>query len=178
MLAILSAVFGFAAPFLPEIIKLIKAKGDRKHEIDMLRLRMEAAAKASMHRVEEINAQADIAETQAIRLPQPSFGVQVLDAATKLKWPSWVVIPIFYLFSLLDFLSGLVRTAITYAAFIFYIAYKWAILDVMTRDGAQIATALMNIWTENDWAVLTLVLSYWFGARAARSIIPQVAVNR
>lgn len=113
MLTILSAVFGFAAPSLPVVFKTIQAWMDNKHELEMFRLRLQAGAQEHLWRMEEINAHADIEEARVLHQPQQSFGVQVLDAAARSNWGPWATVPAFYLFTLLDFLSGLVRPAIT-----------------------------------------------------------------
>jgi hypothetical protein len=53
-----------------------------------------------------------------LRRPARSFGVQLIDAAEG-KYPSWVVVPAFWLFALLGFLSGMVLPLITYAVVLF-----------------------------------------------------------
>lgn len=172
MFALLSAVLGFAAPFLPELIKLFREKGERAHELAMLELRIKAAAQEHLWRMEEITAQADIAEAAALHRPQPSFGVQVLDAAKGWGFGKWAIVPAFYLFTVLDFVSAMVRPSITYAMFGFYLAYKFARLRLMQQVSDQSFSwyeGVVNLWGEQDWAVLTLVLSYWFGLRAAKA---------
>lgn len=172
MFAILSAVFGFAAPFLPEVFKYFTRKQDNAHELAMLELRMKGAAQEHLYRMEEITAQADIAEAREIHKPAQSFGVQILDKAQSLLHPAlWV--PAFYLFTLLDFIAGMVRPTITYTAFGFYIAYKWACYQLMFQvvepGTLTIAQAIGNLWGEQDWSVLTLVLSYYFGLRSYKA---------
>lgn len=170
MLSILTAVFGFAAPFLPELLKYFNRKADNAHELKLLELQIQGRNQEHMWRMEEINAQADIAEAVELHKPTPSTGVQILDAARDNYWPKGAVIPVFLLFSLLDFLAGMVRPTITYAAFIFYAAYKWAIFhELTTRFANDAAGALSQMWGENDWAVLTLVLSYYFGTRSYKA---------
>jgi hypothetical protein len=170
MLALLSAVFGFAAPFLPEVVRLFREKADRQHELDMLRLRMENAGKEHSWRLEEINATADIEEAKTIRAPGVSFGVQLLDASKEwasTKWGRFMVSPVFWLFAFLDFASGMVRPVITYGVVSLWAAVKWEAYRVAVA--AQIPAPLVSVWGEQDFAVLTLVLSYWFGSRAAKA---------
>jgi hypothetical protein len=172
MLALLSAIFGFFAPFLPEVLKFFKGRQDNQHELAMMELRLKAGAQEHLWRMEEITTKADIAELTAIRAPQTSFGVQILDAARQSGLGFWAIVPAFYLFTLLDFLAGLVRPMITYAAFAAYLAYKWARLMLMQQVSDQSFAwyeGVVKLWQEQDWAVLTLVLSYWFGARMAKA---------
>lgn len=170
MLAILSAVFGFLAPFLPELLKWFTRKQDNAHEIAMTKLRLEAASQEHIWRLEEINATADIAEMKALHAPQPSLGVKLLDAADG-KYPAWTIVPIFWLFGLLDWLSGMVRPAVTYAAFTFYMTVKFArfrLMESVVSSDTQWYELVARMWDGNDMAVLTLVLSYWFGNRIAQ----------
>lgn len=172
MLSMLSAVFGFAAPFLPQLVQYFQRKQDNAHEIEMMKLRLEHAAAEHTWKMEEINAQADIAEMQTLRQPQQSFGVQLLDAAQKWAtdtWGKFLVMPAFYAFAFLDFVSGMVRPTVTYGVVIFYMATKWALYRLAVDAGTDVPTAITQIWGEQDWSVLVLVLSYWFGARVAKS---------
>lgn len=167
MLTILSAILGFAGPFIPELIKLFRQKQDNQHELAVLKVQAEAAAAQHLYKMEEINANADITEMQTLRSPQISFGVQLLDASK--DWPRMLVLPVFYMFALLDFLSGMVRPAVTYAFVGFYIVYKWAVFESARIQTESWQTAVSVIWTESDLSVLFLVLSYYFGQRAMKA---------
>lgn len=165
MLAILSAVFGFAAPFLPELLKWFRDKDDKKHELELFRLQMEFASKEHAFKMAELDAVADIEEAKVLHQPMQSYGVQLIDAADKwanTKWGKWLITPAFYIFVILDFIAGIVRPGITVAVVAFYIAYKWQMLQ---SAGGNIA----SVWGDNDWAMVTLVLSYWFGHRAFKA---------
>lgn len=167
MLALLSAVFGFLGPFLPELFKWLNKRSDNAHEKEMLGLRLQYAEKEHLWRLEEINARADIAETQAIHQPQKSFGVQLLDAAAG-KFPAWALAPVLGVFSIVDFLNGLVRPLVTFAIVGLYVAQKWARFELMkTATGAHFdwAAATARLWDETDYQVLMLVLGFWFGSR-------------
>lgn len=170
MLAIASAVFGFLAPLLPELVRYLQRRQDLQHELAVLQLRAQAAAQEHLWRMEAMTAAADLAEAQALLKPQVSFGVQVLDAAAHAGYGPWAIAPAFYLFALLDLLAGLVRPAITYAAFGLYGAVKWAQYSMffLLSTDISVAEVLLKIWREEDLAVLTLCLSYWFGHRAAK----------
>jgi hypothetical protein len=169
MLTIFSTVFGFLAPFLPEVLKYFNRKQDNAHELSVMDLRLKHAAAEHLWKMEEIDAKADIAEAQAIRQPQQSFGVQVLDAAKGHGFGGWLIGPAFYLFVILDWLCGMVRPTVTYAMVAFYMAVKAALVQSATSAGVSMQAALINVWGEQDWAVLVLVLSYWFGQRAAKA---------
>jgi len=176
MLQIVSALLGFFAPFLPQVVKLFQQKIDNAHELAMMKLRLEMASQEHLWRMEEINTQADIAESYVLHRPQQSFGVQILDAAKESKMSNWTTVPVFWMFSLLDAWSASVRPNITYAMFAFYAVTKFAQYQiyVMLTDNSH---AIASLWTENDWAVLLMCGSYWLGMRSAKAAFGGSASN-
>lgn len=177
MLSLLSAVLGFAAPFLPELLKYFTRKQDNAHELEMMKLHFQRAASEHTWRMEEISTQGDIAESIELHKPQNSFGVQLLDAANGSGLSGWAMYPAFYLFALMDFMCGMVRPTITYTAFGFYMAVKWAQLTIASTGGHNLSVALLQVWTEQDLAIVVLVLSYWFGQRSAKAAFGGSAMN-
>lgn len=166
---LIAAVFGFFAPFLTEAFKIFQKKQDNAHELSMMRIQIEAKAQEHVYRMEEINANADIAEMSTLRAAPTSFGVQLIDAAANKNFSKWMIGPVFYLFAILDFISSLVRPAITYAAFTFYATVKWAQFEHARTYLGSNYSALLQIWTTSDMSIVILVLSYWFGQRAAKA---------
>lgn len=171
MIPIFNTLIGFLAPFIPEVIKLFIRRQENAHELAVLRLQMEKGNAEHLWKMDEINAQADIAEAQALRQPQQSFGVQILDRARE-SLPVWMWLPVFWLFALLDFVVGMVRPTIAYAAFGFYMAYRWACVSLMLDVAPDMsgAEAIAKVYNENDFGVLLLVLSYWFGERTRNAV--------
>lgn len=165
MLSILSALLGFAGPFLPELLRWFRDKDDKKHELNMMRLQAELAQKQHEMRLAEFESQADIEEAKVLHKSMPSYGVQLIDAADKWAestWGKWLITPAFYLFTFLDFMAGIVRPGVTVAVLAFYVAYKWQLLSLA---GGNVSA----VWGEQDWSLVMLVLSYWFGHRAAKA---------
>lgn len=173
MFAILGTIFGFIAPFLPEILKYFNRKQDNAHELAMFQMRLEASAKEHMYKMEEINAKADIAEAVELHKPQQSFGVQMLDAAKGNNLSGWALYPGFYIFVLLDFISGMVRPTVTYAMVGFYMAYKTALYHTMqsvSDESFSWHEGIRNLWTQDDLGVLMTVIAFWFGTRTAKAV--------
>lgn len=167
MLTILTALLGFAGPFIPELIKLLRQKQDNSHELAVLEMQTKIAAANHLYKMQELDVTADIEEMKTLRLPTPSFGVQILDAAR--SWPKILILPVFYLFSFLDFMAGMVRPAVTYGITGFYLMYKWALFEQAKLTSGSWDRAAVIIWTEMDFSILLLVLGYYFGQRAMRS---------
>lgn len=177
MIEIFSALLGFAAPFLPEAVKYFTRKQDNAHELAMMDLRLKQGSMEHLWKMEEINTQGDISEAIELHKPQQSFGVQLLDAAKGYSLSGWALYPAFYLFCVLDFLAGLVRPGITYAAFAFYVSVKWAHLTIAKASGSELSMALLQVWSSEDRAIVILVLSYWFGNRSAKAAFGGSAMN-
>lgn len=169
MIELLSAAFGFFAPFATELFKFFQKKQDNAHELAMMKMQIEARSQEHFYRMEEISASADIKESEGLHKPVHSFGVQLLDAAKGHSLGGWALYPAFYLFVTLDFIASMVRPSITYAAFTFYAMVKWAQLEVALNSGASWQMAVLQVWTSADMSIVILVLSYWFGQRAAKA---------
>jgi hypothetical protein len=167
MLSILSAILGFAGPFVPELIKFFRQKQDNAHELAVLQFQAQIAAQEHAYRMEAINISADIQESAIIHQPQISFGVQILDAAK--DWSKVFVLPVFYLFAFLDFISGLVRPAVTYAIVAFYLMYKYALFEMARIQSADWKNAATMVWNADDLSLLLLTLGWYFGNRAVKA---------
>jgi hypothetical protein len=170
---IMSFLSGVIGPLLPNVLNLVRDWQDRKHELQMMELRMKYAAQEQMWRMEEMNARADIEEAKVLHTPQKSFGVELIDAADKwsdTKWGKWLITPSFLLYTILDIVNGFVRPTIAYAAFGFYMVYKWSIFEI-AKTHMDVVTAINTTWTENDWVVLLMVLGFFFGQRAAKAVL-------
>jgi hypothetical protein len=66
MLSIATAIIGFLGAFAPEIIKYFNTKRDQAHELEILKVQAEMQKEGHLEKMEEINANADIAESQAL----------------------------------------------------------------------------------------------------------------
>jgi len=170
---IMSFLTGIIGPLLPSIISLIRDWQDRKHELAMLEIRMKYAEAEHLWRMNEIDARADIEEVKVLHKQKASFGAQLLDSASKwadTTWGKCLVTPSFFLYTILDFVNGMVRPTIAYAAFGFYMVYKWSIFELAKAEMSTLQ-AITVVWTENDWAVLLMVLGFFFGQRAAKAVL-------
>ena len=104
MLTLLGSLLGFATSFAPKIFDFFQERADRAHELAMIDRQMEQMKLGSQLKLEEINAQADIAQAKAIYRHDSSI-----------KSATWV-----------DNLRGSVRPIITYLLVVTFIAIKGA----------------------------------------------------
>ena len=139
MLPLIGAVFGLLSGALPEALKYFKQKQDNQHELKVMELQIQAQAQAHTERLEEINTQADIADSQALykAAEQKMTGVRWVDASISL-------------------LISSVRPVITYSFFGLYAAVKLSMYQ----------GSMVELWTEMDMAVFATIISHWFGYRS------------
>lgn len=144
MLTLLGSALGFLSSLFPDLLKLFHEHQDRKHELAVMDRQMEMQRAGHQQRLEEINVQADVAESQALYRSLRPTGVRWVDA-----------------------LAGSVRPVITYAFFALFAAVKGAALYLLIAvEGVLLAQALPQIWDPETQALFAAVMSFWFGNRA------------
>ena len=145
MLTLLGSLLGFATSFAPKIFDFFQERADRAHELAMIDRQMEQMKLGGELRLQEINAQADIAQAKAIYRHDSSI-----------KSATWV-----------DNLRGSVRPIITYLLVLTFIAIKGAgLYALIAIEGMAIYQALPAIGDDQFNAMLAAVISFWFGSRA------------
>ncbi|MCE3005880.1 MAG: hypothetical protein ACK5WQ_03195 [Alphaproteobacteria bacterium] len=155
MIAFLSAFLGFASSILPEFFKQRQDARDKAHELALLE--KQAALESERAAVDlDKSIQAALA-AQAVAV-QESYRADV--AANKASWVSAY--------------SASVRPTITYAFFLLYALVKfsqfWLLLhpSLPWQTSQTIAAALAAIWNDEDIAIFSAVIAFWFGDRMLR----------
>lgn len=145
MFTLLGSLLGFFGSALPEIIKLFRDRQNNRQELAIMDRQMEVTKLNNNQRLQEINIQADVLESQALyRHAGYSSGV---------KW--------------VEALRASVRPIITYAFFTVFAAVKGAALYLMIYDNhIDWASALIQIWDVETSSLFAAVMSFWFGQRA------------
>ena len=146
IMTILGSLLGFATSTIPRIFDMVDEWQDRKQELAMVYPQMEMAKIKHEQRLEEINVQADIAETTAIYQHDAKFKTS-------------------------GFIGGLrasVRPVVTYVFLLLWLFTKVSALYVLIMlEGMLIAEAWPFVWSdETDGALFAAILSFWFGSRA------------
>jgi hypothetical protein len=145
MLTLLGSVLGFATSFAPRIFEHFQDKADRAHELAMVDRQMEQMRLGSELKLQEINVQADIAETRAIYRHDATM-----------KNDGWV-----------GGLRASVRPVVTYLLLGLLIAIKSVgLYALVVLEGMMVSEALPQIWDDQTGAVWAAVVSFWFGARS------------
>ena len=162
MIALISALLGFASSAMPQMLALFRDSKDRAHELALLKLQMDyerekLGVAAEDHRLAEAT-QLRAIELQADSAEQAAIGARVKESLTGVAW--------------VDALAGSVRPTLTYAFFVLYVAVKLAQLHVLMtpglpwQQGLTLAQALVSLWTAEDTAMFSAIMAFWFGQRA------------
>lgn len=145
---LLGSLFGGLFRLAPEVLKFLDRKDDRKHELAMYNLQIDLEKTKGQIKLDEKYIDYGIANTQAI---QSAFESQAKEAAASYKWVAA--------------LSALVRPMVTYVLFGMYVAFKIIIISHAVHSGANWVEIAKNHWTPDDFAMLNMILTFWFLGR-------------
>lgn len=134
-------IAGFLASALPHVWDYFKGKQDNDHELAMLDMQIKLAQANAGIKMQEIAANADIAEITAIHQPQQVIGI---------KW--------------IDGLIGSVRPVITYLYFALYGGLK--IASLWQNGISGLIDTPWLYWTAVDAEIWGAIISFWFGSRS------------
>ena len=144
MMTLLGSLLGFGTSFLPEVLNFFKAGQEHKHSLERMQLEMDLMARRSELKLQELDKQAEIKETEGL------YKHDSIDAC-----------------GFVNALRGSVRPVITYAFFGLFVAIKTvAVMTLMNEQGADLAGALNVIWDDNTAGLFAAIMSFWFGNRA------------
>ena len=141
----IGAVVGGAFRLVPEVLKVFDRKNERSHELLMLEAEMKFAGMRAEQEMRKIDAAMAAAELDAVTKAITEQG-QTARAA------GWFVAGI----------SALVRPVVTYWFVAMYSAVKIVSMQMAVAAGAPWREVLVNSWTMDDMAMLTMTLSFWF----------------
>lgn len=140
---ILSALLGLIGSLAPHLLDFFSKAQDNKQELAILNLQMQMAAATAQQKLNEIGAQADIAETSEIYKTY-NTGVRWIDA-----------------------FNGTVRPVLMYSFFLLYCFVKYA--QYVAYEGAHGTlpwlTVQAAIWNADDMALFTTMVAFYFGNR-------------
>ncbi len=142
MLTLLGSFLGLLGSFVPEFLKHMRDKSDKKHELEILDRQIAMMQTNQKHRLENLEAIGDIREIEALYAHARPAGVPWVDA-----------------------LSGSVRPVVTYLFFLLYAATKGA-QAVLLYQTLSISETLVHLWHPEDQALFAAVMSFWFGQRS------------
>lgn len=145
---LLGSIFGGLFRLAPEVLKFWDRKDDRKHELAMYGLQIDLEKTRGQVKIEEKYVDYSIAQTQAI---ETAIKQQGDDAKASYKWVAA--------------LSALVRPMVTYTLFALYVVFKIVLINHAIQSGASWVEIANKHWTPDDFAMLNMILTFWFLGR-------------
>lgn len=149
LMTLLSMFGGGLMRLLPEVLNFLNKKTDNAHELAMLDKQFQLEQFRATSRMEEVRFQGDVDQTLAL-LDAQKVALQSQMQKTGIRW--------------VDALNFLVRPLTTYYFLGFYGLVKIAIL-VTAMQLTDTWGAILQIWTNDDAAILSGILAFWFVGR-------------
>lgn len=145
---LLGSLLGGVFRIVPEVMKLWDAKNERQHELAMLGKEMEfAQIKGEIAMREQ--------ETTLMGKELDAMSVALREQGETARASGWFISAI----------SAAVRPLVTYWFVALYSVVKLAAILMAIDAGAEWKEVLVNSWTQDDMAMLMMVLTFWFVGR-------------
>lgn len=146
---LLGSLFGGLFRLAPEVLKFFDKNNDRKHELKMFEIQTAIEKQRGEYRLEERYVDHSVQQLQAV---QEAFKEQADTAKASYRWVAA--------------LSALVRPVITYVLFGLYVALKLCTMTYAMSMGAGWHEMLQQNWSQDDFAMLNMILTFWFVGRS------------
>ena len=143
MITLLGSLLGFGTSFLPEVLNFFRAGQEHKHNLERMTLEMDMMTKRNELKLNIIDKQAEIKETEGL------YKHDSMDAG-----------------GVINALRGSVRPVITYVFFGLFVAIKVTALIALMNTGNDLGRSLSLIWDENTSGLFAAIMSFWFGGRS------------
>ena len=151
MLTVISMIVGFVSSLSPEFMKRWQDASDKKHELALTKLQIEATEKGYQYKADEIGVEAYRDMVVAAHTEQ----TETLKSASR-----WVV----------D-MSASVRPVVTYLFVIAFVGFKMCAFaaamnpNLPWKESLTFGQAMLTIWGEEETAIFGGILAYWFSDR-------------
>ena len=157
MLALLSPLFGILGSLLPSVVRIFERKQEIKYELDLTKIKIEAAER-----------QADL-----------QFNVEMVKADSQLRQSALDHGKYRDGGKFINALRASIRPVITYSFFLLFVVIKVSAAWVMIDTGQSVPVMLTAVWDAETAALFSVIISFWFGSRVMekREAIPQPQVN-
>jgi hypothetical protein len=149
MLAILGSLLGFAGSAVPSIIDIFKSKEEKRTQVEMFKLQLEAKEKGVDLDIRLLEAKTVAEEQKSLLEHDIALGKQG---------------------GFINSLRAFVRPFITYVFFLTFIGIKIALVWNTISSGGDLNATLDVVWDEQTETIFAAIVSFWFGSRALEKI--------
>ena len=150
MISLLGSLLGFGTSFLPSLLDLFKQKQSDKQAILLLEAKSKYAEQMSKYKIQELDAEADIAEAKAIY-------AHAEELAKNNTSP------------FIGALQASVRPVITYLLFSVFAFVKVTQVIMAVQGGGDVLQGVVAAWDLETQAMFSAVIAFWFGNRMMKS---------
>ena len=147
--SLLGGVFGGLLRLAPEALKFFDRKNEREHELRMLGAEMEFARVRGEIAMRQTEAAISVAELDGIVQATREQGATARAAG-----------------KFVAAISALVRPVVTYWFVALYSAHKIAGMLMAHEQAGDWREVLLTSWGDQDWAIFSMLLGFWFIGRA------------
>lgn len=154
----LNFIGGGILRMLPEVLKFFNTKGERKHELEMLKAEMEFARLRGEQEMKRTEAAISMSELDAIMTATKEQG----ETAKAAGWFAALI-------------SSLVRPTITYWFTALYTMAKYAGIQLAIAQGGDWKEVWAASWTQEDMDVYVMILGFWFIGRTVDFVKKRMA---
>lgn len=145
---LLGSIFGGLFRLAPEVLKWLDRKDERLHEFKMFTLQTDLEKIRGEYRMEEKYVDFSKAGMDAI---ESAFKQQGDADKRAYKWVASM--------------SALVRPGITWLLFGLYTVVKVVTICYAVNSGLPAIQIMQEVWTTDDFAMLMMILTFWFVGR-------------
>lgn len=141
MIVLLSSIIGFLSSSLPSLLNYFQDKTDKAHELEILKLQIQAQQVSANNQLEAIKALSEANEMIALHNSEKPTG-------------TWV-----------DILNASVRPIIAYLFFLSYVVTRIFLYFHLEASGASFDLMVQTLWDDQDMSILAGILSFYYGSR-------------
>lgn len=147
--AITGSIVGAITRFVPEFFKLFTLKKDQDHEYRMTQLQLQIDQARAQQDIDKVHANEAL---ESVRGEMAAY-LEALKGQSQMTGVPWI-----------DGLNQSVRPFITYWWMFLLTLYKATVLVSATSYNEFMS----KIWTDDDVAMLSMILGFWFVDRAIK----------
>lgn len=159
MLALLSPLFGIFGSLLPSIVRMFERKQEIKYEIELTKIKLEAAERQA-----DLNFNIEMVKSDS------NLRQSALDHDKSIDGGKYI-----------NALRASIRPVITYTFFFLFVSVKVAAAYVMLSTGQSVPEMLKAVWDVETMSLFSTIIAFWFGSRVMekqeRVPQPQVTVT-
>lgn len=152
MFTILSPLIGIIGSLLPSIVRIFERRQEMKYEIELTRVKLDAALQQSKVQLDVEGIKADVEEGKSLRSHDRS-----IDGG-----------------KYINTLRASIRPVITYCFFFLFVAVKVAAAWTMIANGQSVPEMLKAVWDPETMSLFSTIIAFWFGSRVIEKMDERV----